>query len=75
MDALHRAGATLVVEAGKTRVRGAKVSDELMARANDYFERGVKADDCDWRACVDVIVSRRECDTKTDRRFGAGWKP
>ena len=31
IDALHRAGATLVVEAGKTRVRGAKVSDELMA--------------------------------------------
>lgn len=127
IDALHRAGATLVVEAGKTRVRGAKVSDELMAalkgqraeiiaewqrrqeksrdryavvpsgvvpmcgrdmavpaverdavmdyvlrqprpihawlmaRANDYFERGVKAEDCDWRACLDVIAWQRSC--------------
>ncbi len=127
IDALHRAGATLVVEAGKTRVRGAKVSDELMAalkgqraeviaewqrrqeesrdryavvpsglvpmcgrdmalpgaernavmdyvlrqprplhawvmaRANDYFERGVKAEDCEWRAGVDVIAWQRAC--------------
>ena len=127
IDALHRAGATLVVEAGKTRVRGAKVSDELMAalkgqraeviaewqrrqeesrdryavvpsgvvpmcgrdmalpgaernavmdyvlrqprplhawvmaRANDYFERGVKAEDCEWRACVDVIAWQQAC--------------
>jgi hypothetical protein len=127
IDALHRAGATLVVEAGKTRVRGVKVSDELlaalkmqraeviaewqrrqeqardryavvpsgevpmrgrdmdltaaerdavmahvfrqprpvhawvMARANDYYERGVKADDCEWRACVDVIAWQRAC--------------
>jgi len=127
IDALHRAGATLVVEAGKTRVRGAKVSDELlatlkrqrvevlaewqrrreqardrfavvpsgevpmrgwemdltaaerdtvlahvfrqprpvhawvMARANDYHERGVKADDCEWRACLDVIAWQRTC--------------
>lgn len=127
IDALHRAGATLVVEAGKARVRGAKVSDELlaalkgqradviaewqrrqeqsrdryavvpsgvvptcgrdmalpmteqeavmdyvlrqprpvhawvMARANEYFERGVKAEDCDWRACMDVIAWQRAC--------------
>ena len=127
IDALHRAGATLVVEDGKARVRGAKVSDELlaalkvqraeviaewqrrqeqardryavvpsgevpmcgrdmaltaaerdavmahvfrqprpvhawvMARANDYHERGVKADDCEWRACVDVIAWQRAC--------------
>ena len=31
----------------------------VMARANDYFERGVKAEDCDWRACVDVIAWQR----------------
>ena len=127
IDALHRAGATLVVEAGKTRVRGARVPNELMAalkgqraeviaewqrrqeemrdryavvpsgvvtmcglnlpltaaereavmgyvlrqprplhawvmaRANDYFERGVKAEDCDCRACVDVIAWQRAC--------------
>jgi hypothetical protein len=127
IDALQRAGATLVVEAGKTRVRGAKVSDGLMAalkgqraeviaewqrrqeqsrdryavvpsgvvpmcgramalpatereavvahvfrqprpvhawvmaRANEYFERGLKAEDCDWRACVDVIAWQRAC--------------
>jgi hypothetical protein len=128
LDNLNRAGATLVVEAGKTRVRGAKVSDELlaalkgqraeviaewqrrqeqsrdryavvpsgvvpmfgldmalpatergavmahvfrqprpvhawvMARASEYFERGRKAEDCDWRACVDVIAWQRACD-------------
>ena len=127
IDALHRAGATLVVEAGKTRVRGTKVPDELlaalkvqraeviaewqrrqeqardryavvpsgevpmrgrdmaltaaerdvvmahvfrqprpvhawvMARANDYHERWVKADDCEWRASVDVIAWQRAC--------------
>lgn len=31
IDALHKAGATLVVEEGKTRVRGTKVPDELLA--------------------------------------------
>lgn len=31
IDALHKAGATLVVEDGKARVRGAKVSESLMA--------------------------------------------
>ena len=127
IDALHRAGATLVVEeTGKTRVRGAKVPDELLAAlkvqraeviaewqrrqeqardryavvpsgevpmrgrdmaltaaerdavmahvfrqprpvhagdgpGNDYHERGVKADDCEWRACVDVIAWQRAC--------------
>ena len=127
IDALHRAGATLVMEDGRTRVRGAKVSDELlaalkgqrtevieewqrrqeqardryavvpsgevpmcgrdielpaaeriavmahvfrqprpvhawvMARASSYHERGVKADDCDWRAGVDVIAWQRAC--------------
>jgi hypothetical protein len=127
IDALHRAGATLIVEAGIARVRGAKVPDELLAalrekraeviaewlqrkeqsrdryavvppgsvrmvgqdmvlsaaereavmahvfrqprplhawvtwRANAYFERGVTADDCEWRACVDVIAWQRGC--------------
>ncbi|MCX6924495.1 MAG: hypothetical protein NT154_14955 [Verrucomicrobia bacterium] len=127
IDALHRAGATLVVADGKTRARGAKVTDELMAalkgqraeviaewrrrqekardryavvpsgevpmcgwdmalpaaereavmvyvfrqprpvhawvmaRANDYYERGVKANDCEWRACVDLIAWQRAC--------------
>lgn len=127
IDALHRTGATLVVEAGKARVRGAQVSNELlaalkgqraeviaewqrrqeqerdryavvpsgvvpmlgehmalsakereavmahvlrqprpvhawvMARANEYFERGLKAEDCEWRACVDVIAWQRAC--------------
>jgi hypothetical protein len=127
IDALHRAGATLVVEAGKARVRGARVPDELlaalkvqrteviaewqrrqeqardryavvpsgevpmcgrdmalmaverdavmahvlrqprpvhvwvMARANDYHERGAKAEDCEWRACVDAIAWQRAC--------------
>ena len=31
----------------------------VMARANDYFDRGSKADDCEWRACVDVIAWQR----------------
>ena len=138
IDALHRAGATLVVEAGKTRVRGAKVSDELMAalkgqraeiiaewqrrqeesrdryavvpsgvvpmcgrdmalpgaernavmdyvlrqprplhawvmaRANDYFERGVKAEDCEWRACVDVIAWQRMTGGREAAEFVVG---
>jgi hypothetical protein len=135
IDALHRAGATLVVEDGKARVRGTKVPDELlaalkghreevivewqrrqeqarnryavvpsgevpmcgrdmalpaaerdavmahvfrqprpvhawvMARANNYHERGVKADDCDWRACVDVIAWQRACDGREAVKF------
>jgi hypothetical protein len=31
IDALHQAGATLVIEDGKARVRGAKVPEELLA--------------------------------------------
>ena len=135
IDALHRAGATLVVEAGKARVRGAQVPDELMAalkgqraeviaewqrrqeesrdryalvpsgvvpmcgrdmallvaerdavmahvfrqprpvhawvmvRANDYHERGVKVDDCDWRACMDVIAWQRACGGREAVKF------
>ena len=36
IDALHKCGATVVIEDGKARVRGAKISDELMeaVRAN-----------------------------------------
>jgi ribosomal protein L39E len=33
----------------------------VMARANNYFEHGVKAEDCEWRACVDVIAWQRAC--------------
>ncbi len=32
IDALHHAGATLVLEEGKTRVRGSRVPDELLAQ-------------------------------------------
>lgn len=31
----------------------------VMARANDYFDRGIRADDCEWRACVDVVAWQR----------------
>ena len=34
----------------------------VMARANDYHGHGAKADDCEWRACVDVIALQRACD-------------
>jgi hypothetical protein len=127
IDALQRAGASLVMEDGKARVRGAKLPDALLAalkgqraeviaewqrrqeqardryavvpsgevpmrgrdmaltaaerdavmahvfrqprpvhawviaRANDYHEHEVKADDCEWRACVDVIAWQRAC--------------
>jgi hypothetical protein len=33
----------------------------VMARASSYHERGVKADDCEWRACVDVVAWQRSC--------------
>jgi hypothetical protein len=135
IDALHRAGATLVVEDGKTRVRGARVPDELlvalkgqrtaviaewqrrqeqgrdryavvpsgevamhgqdmalpaaerdavtahvlrqprpvhawiMSRANAYHERGVRTEDCDWRACVDVIAWQRGCGGREAAKF------
>lgn len=125
IDALHAAGATLVVEDGKARVRGAKVPEELlaqlkadkaavlaawekrqhiqrdrygvvpvgevphlatrekltpeqraavtgycfrqprpvhafvMARANEYHGAGSAAEDCEWRACVDVLCWQR----------------
>lgn len=35
IDALHKAGATLVIEDGRTRVRGSKVPDELLAALRD----------------------------------------
>ena len=31
----------------------------VMRRSASYFDRGVKEDDCDWRACVDVIAWQR----------------
>lgn len=128
LDNLNRAGSTLEVVDGKPRLRGAKLTDELMqalkanrtevlaeferrkledrdrygrvpppdapllarelhvpelwkprimahvlrqprpvhawvmGRANKYFEQGVTADDCEWRACVDVIAWQRMAD-------------
>ena len=125
LDRLHRAGATLAVVDGKTRIRGAMIPAGLledlklnrsavlaelerrqaedrhrygqvppadapllaatmnlpeeskkhllayvhrqlrpvhawvMARANHYFEQGQKADECEWRACVDLVVWQR----------------
>ncbi len=135
LDNLNRAGATLEVVDGKPRIRGAKISDELMralkanradvlveferrktedrdrygrvppadtpmlaceldlpelwkrklmayvlrqprpvhawvmARSNDYHERGAKLHDCDWRACVDVIAWQRACGGREAARF------
>ena len=126
LDKLNLAGATLEMVDGKPRVRGAKVSAELMQalkanraevlaaldrrqtedrdrygrvppmdastegrdlsvpelskskimahvlrqsrpvhawvmlRSNDYFKQGAKAEDSDWRACVDVIAWQRQ---------------
>jgi hypothetical protein len=31
----------------------------VMGRASKYFDHGVKAEDCDWRACVDLIAWQR----------------
>lgn len=31
----------------------------VMRRANDYFARGIPADGCEWRACIDVIAWQR----------------
>ena len=36
IDALHKAGATLAIEEGKTRVRGAKVEDALLAQLKEH---------------------------------------
>ena len=65
LDNLNRAGAILEVVDGKTGIRGAKISDELMQtlKANRAgvlaeFERR-KMEDCDWRACVDVTAWQR----------------
>ena len=38
IDAAQRAGATIVVEAGKARVRGAKLPDELLALLKEHKE-------------------------------------
>lgn len=32
----------------------------VMARASLHYERGAKVEDCDWRACVDVIGWQRK---------------
>jgi hypothetical protein len=40
-----------------------------MARANDYYERGVKADDCEWRAGADVIAWQRMCGAREAAEF------
>ena len=44
----------------------------VMARANQYFERGVQADDCDWRACLDVIGWQRASGTTEATEFVIG---
>jgi len=135
LDNLNRAGATLEIVDDKPRIRGARISDELMqslktnrtevlaefkrrrtedldrygrvpppaapmqaremdlpepwqqqimahvfhqprpvhawvmVRANDYFNRGVKADHCEWRACVDVIAWQRACSGPDAAKF------
>ena len=43
-----------------------------MLRQQDCFERGVKADDCDWRACVDVIAWQRACGGREAVEFVVG---
>jgi hypothetical protein len=136
IDALHAAGATLVVEGGKTRVRGAKVPDELLAqikagkeavlaewqrrqdlnrdrfgcvpaadapvlalkldltprlreavvqycwrqprpvhafvmgRAEEYHRAGLPPQECDWRACCDVLAWQRN---STDVGAAVAW--
>ena len=141
IDALQRAGATLVIEDGKARMRGAAVPPELkeaikgnreeviaewkrrqeqardrygqvppadapllardmevpapsqeqitahvlrqqrpvhawvMARANDYYQRGVKAEDCEWRACVDVIAWQRKSSGQEAAQFVEAGTP
>ena len=132
IDAIHHAGAALVMEGGKARVRGAAIPPELMAelkasreavitemqrraeacqdryaevptedppllgrnmatpaaafvrailnfglrqprpvhawvmrRANAYHELGVPADECEWRACVDLLAWQRNADRQT----------
>ena len=41
----------------------------VMARANKYYERGVKAEHCEWRACVDVIAWQRNSDGNAAAQF------
>lgn len=42
----------------------------VMARATMYFEaKGCKADDCEWRACLDVVCWQRRTDPKTAVQF------
>lgn len=138
LDQLNREGATLEIVAGKPRVRGAKVSSELMAalkanraavlteyerrRNNDrdryrrvpnepatlfgrdlelpetmreimqnyvfrqgcvahawvmkqaleYFNLGVKPEDCEWRACVDLIAWQRQSPARPAVGFVSG---
>jgi hypothetical protein len=138
LDKLNRAGAKLEVVNGKVRVRGAKISEDLMlalradradvlaeferrkmqnldryglvpppdarmlareivlsdstreqvisyalrqprpvhawimARANDYYASGLKAEDCEWRACVDLTAWQRSCGAGEATEFIAG---
>ena len=41
----------------------------VMARTTAYHELGVKADDCDWRACVDVIAWQRKSSGQEAAQF------
>jgi hypothetical protein len=44
----------------------------IMARASDYFDRGIEANDCEWRACVDVIAWQRRTNSTLAVEFVAG---
>jgi hypothetical protein len=41
----------------------------VTGRSNLYFAHGAKADDCDWRACVDAIGWQRMSDGPEAVRF------
>jgi hypothetical protein len=138
LDQLNRAGATLEIVDGQPRVRGAKISGELMAalkanresvlaeferrrledkdrycrvpppdapqlardaslpsamqkvvldyvmrqerpthawimkRANEYHALGVAVDDCEWRACLDLIGWQRQTHVRGVVEFVSG---
>lgn len=41
----------------------------VMARAGRYFERGTQIDDCEWRACLDVIAWQRNAEVAAAAKF------
>lgn len=44
----------------------------VMKRAEEYFKLGVPAEDCDWRACVDLIAWQRHSHARGAVEFVAG---